>query len=150
MGVADLGRSAKAMSLRVLLLCGLSCVAFAADDVVRMKPYQVSGRFLELTVTCEENTDRIEEARVIWVAPGSAEEKRGIRRGDRLVAINGAPIVGKNVAVLSNFSVAALTFEGRRGLFRKKSSITIEGQPLKDEEPNQSPERNGHRRGLRR
>jgi membrane-associated protease RseP (regulator of RpoE activity) len=128
------------MISRFLIMCALASVALAADDVQRMKPYQVSGRFVELYVTWEEDSGRIEEARVIWVAPGSREAQLGLRRGDVLVAINGAPIAGRPVKILSDFAKADLTFEGRRGLFRKKWSLTLNAHPLKDNEPNKTPE----------
>ena len=43
-------------------------------------------------------------------------------------------------SLLSDFSKANLTFEGRRGLLRKKWSLTLNADPLKDNEPNAAPE----------
>jgi len=82
-----------------------------------------------MRVDCVANTDTIAQILVTWIAPDSAAEKAGLRVGDRLIAINGAPVAGKrrNQVVTDSGRVAIrgtdVTFTGRRGIFRTKWSL---------------------------
>lgn len=113
-----------------LLLPFLALAAFAAEDAVELKAVRAALSYLYFDVVLEPDTDKIAEIRVAWVAPGSTAEKAGLRAGDRLIAIDGVPVVGAKRSDVSTPAGRILvrgkevTFTGQRGLFRTKWSLT--------------------------
>jgi len=110
-----------------------------------MEAFRVGPNDLYMHVAWNVETQTIVEMRVIGVMPGSGAEKRGIRKGDRIVAIDGLSIVSlKGSDVFSRDGMFVpheeLTFEGKRGIFGKKWSLTVKLQPQKEKEPNKAPE----------
>ena len=118
-------------SLCVSLFFALCLATRASEPVVAMAPFNVRPSDLLFAINYTLATDAIVEVRVTDVVRGSAAEKIGIRKGDRLMAINGKALIGKRRrAVLgADGRIAALgrlTFEGERGLFRRPWSVTVE------------------------
>lgn len=103
-----------------------------------MAPFRVRPSDLVFNVDYLVKTDAITEVRVAAVLAGSAAEKIGIRKGDRLTALNGVPLEGKLRRAFADdngrMKVAGrLTFEGTRGFFRKAWSVTVESASLQAE-----------------
>jgi S1-C subfamily serine protease len=81
-------------------------------------------------------TDAVTEVRVTGVVVGSAAEKIGIRKGDRLTEINGIPVEGRRRSSMIGkdgrlAAVGKLTFEGKRGLFGKDWTVTVDSGALR-------------------
>src|SRR5476651_1906878 len=93
------------MNLRCLFLLPIvGLAAFAADDAIELKPFRASVSYVYFHIECAPDTDQIAEIKVAWVAPESTAEKAGLREGDRLTAVDGAPVVGKKRSEVVNKS----------------------------------------------
>lgn len=122
-------------------------VAWAAEEPVVMAPFRVKPSDLLFSIGYIEKTDAIMEVRVTHVVPGSASEKAGIQKGDLLVAMRGQELEGKRRSALvgptGRIRVSGqLVFKGKRGLFRKPWSLTVEAEALwdrKDEKKERAP-----------
>jgi C-terminal processing protease CtpA/Prc len=119
------------MKLRWFFLFQAACLATFADEAaVELKAVSAYVSYIYMHVECVADSDEIREISVTWVAPGSTAEKSGLRQGDRLISINGVPVVGKKRSEVMNKSghVAVrgtdVTFVGQRGFFRKNWSLT--------------------------
>ena len=110
-----------------------------------MEPFRVQPSDIYFTINYVVATDAVTEVRVTGVARGSTAEKIGIRKGDRLATINGVDVAGKRRRNLLGSdgrirAVGKLTFEGTRGLFGQRWSVTVESSSLREKnEPNKSP-----------
>ena len=115
-------------------------MAIGSEPVI-MEPFRVRPTDLYFNIRFIVETDAVTEIRVAGVAPGSNAEKIGIRKGDLLTSIIGINVVGKRRRSLVGKddrirALGKLTFEGRRGLFGKRWSVTVESQALRD--PNEA------------
>lgn len=102
----------------------------SADTPIMMEKFQVRPSDLVFSVHYTILTDAITELRVLEVVRGSTAEKLGIRKGDRLTAINGVAVAGRRrralVSADGRLSIAgALTFEGKRGLLQREWTLTV-------------------------
>jgi membrane-associated protease RseP (regulator of RpoE activity) len=145
----SLVRSTGTMNLSRLLLFQAICLAaFASEEPVVMSVVRASVSNIYFTIEYVGDTDKVAEMNVTWVAPRSAAEKTGLRKGDRLIAINGIPIRGmKRRDVLNGSGGIAVrgkevTFAGRRGFLREiwliTASIDAQGNMMSNES-NQMP-----------
>ncbi len=127
------------MSVRHFILTALiATAAFAADEPVQMRAIQIRPSDIYFKVGYVSAMDEVMEVRVTSVVRGSPAEKVGIREGDFLVSIKGAPVVGMKRSTLygrdGGISISGeITFKGQRGFFRKPWSITVEATSLRDE-----------------
>ena len=107
---------------------------FAADEPIQMRPVRAATSDLSFSIEWDMDTEAISEIRVDRVTRGSEVERVGVRLGDRLVSIDGVPVVtSKRGAIISRLGGMTgkerLTFSGHRGLFRKKWTITLRLSP---------------------
>lgn len=124
-------------TLRLLCLLGAWAGAVlsvpAAEGPLQMEPFRVSASDFYLQVEYAIETQRVVAIRVSNVTPRSGAERRGIRKGDRIVAIDGVPVVTLlRSQVLHEGRILVreeLTLEGSRGLLRKKWSTTVHVVP---------------------
>ena len=129
-----------------LLFLVIGTVALAGEGPLVMSPFRVRPSDLLFKISYVVETDAITEIRVTQVIPGSAAERVGIRKGDRLVSVRGTPVIGKARRSLLGkdgriSALGLLTFEGSRGLFRRHWSLTVESSLLRESErPNKAPE----------
>lgn len=130
-------------SILFLAFLVLSAIAPAADAPVQMAPVRVKPSDFYVDIEYAKDTQAVVEIRVNAVAPGSGAEKRGIRKGDRIVAIDGVPVTTlKREVVIRDGRVLAreeLSFEGARGFLRKKWSLTVTLSPPTQNGPNKAP-----------
>lgn len=108
-----------------------------------MAPFRVKPSDLRFSVGYIKATDAIMEVRVTGVVPGSAAEKAGIQKGDLLVAMRGQQLEGKlrSALVGSNGVIRVsgqLVFQGKRGLFRKPWTLTVDAGELLNQKPYQT------------
>jgi C-terminal processing protease CtpA/Prc len=112
-----------------LLFHAICALAFGSDAPIQMEPFRVSASDFYVDIQYIAATQAIVELRVNSVTPGSGAEKRGLRPGDRIVAIDGVPVANLHRNdVLQNQRMVArneLSFEGNRGFLRKKWSLTV-------------------------
>jgi hypothetical protein len=133
------------MKLSILLLITACTHSIAAEPPPLMMPaVRVSAADISLDADVVKN-DAIDKITVIAVRPGSTAAEVGIRVGDRIVADDGGPLVGRKIGTIhgpDGFTFhGKVTFEGHRGLLRKKWSATVEVETLvKKKKPNQAPE----------
>jgi hypothetical protein len=129
-----------------VLFMAICALAVATEPPVAMAPFRVRPGDLLFKIGYTIETDAVTEIRVSDVVRGSPAEKVGIRKGDQLTSIRGVPVVGRTRRSLlgRDGRIAAyglLTFEGRRGLFRKHWSLTVESASLlESKDPNKAPE----------
>lgn len=130
-----------------LFLWMVCAISWAEDAPVVMAPFRVKPSDLLFSIGYLEKTDAIMEVRVTHVVAGSAAEKAGIQKGDLLVSMRGQQLEGKLRSALvgptGRIRVSGqLVFEGKRGLFRKPWSLTVDAGVLverKDEKAASSP-----------
>src|SRR4051812_23096688 len=131
------------MKLSILLLIAACTHSIAAEPPpLRMPAARVSAANISLDAHIVEN-DAFDEITVTAVRPGSAAAEVGIRVGDRIVADGRGPLVGRKIGTVhgpDGFTFhGKVTFEGHRGLLRKKWSATVEVETLvKKKKPNKA------------
>lgn len=124
------------LKVRWAIFLWMACAAaWAGEAPVVMAPFHVKPSDLLFSIGYIKATDAIMEVRVTHVVPGSAAEKAGIQKGDLLVAMRGQQLEGKLRSALvgptGRIRVSGqLVFEGKRGLFRKAWSITVDAGVL--------------------
>lgn len=124
------------LKIRWAMFLWMACaVAWASEAPVVMAPFRVKPSDLFFSIGYLEKTDAIMEVRVTHVVPGSAAEKAGIQKGDLLVAMRGQQLEGKLRSALVGPTglvrvSGQLVFEGKRGLFRKPWSLTVDAGTL--------------------
>lgn len=127
----------------ILLLVGVAASgqepsATPPEGVVEMDALQVSGRSLKIgwhaRVSANTKTDRISRYIFTQIDRGSLAEKAGIKSGDRLLAIDGHPVIGITVAeylqlvkrTLSPGETATFALSLERGIFRRELVVKLQ------------------------
>lgn len=127
------------LKVRWAIFLWIACaVAWAAEEPVVMAPFRVKPSDLLFSIGYIAKTDAIMEVRVTHVVPGSAAEKAGIQKGDLLVAMRGQKLEGKRRSALVGPTglirvSGQLVFQGKRGLFRKPWSLTVDAGELRNQ-----------------
>lgn len=129
--------------LRLVLFLSLCPSAIAAEPVVTMSAVRVSPSDVSIRVHLGEG-ETIDEILVTAIRPTSSADQLGIRAGDHLLADSDGPVAGRKLNTIQGPEgfrfKGQVTFEGHRGLLRKKWSITVQMESLvKKKKTNQAP-----------
>lgn len=122
--------------IRLIFALWMVSLARGADPVVELAPVQVQPSQMYYRIVTNAH-DEIEKLVVISVEKGSQAERLGIQKGDLVTAENGMPIAGrkKSAIVAPEQKLIVLrglvTFEGVRGFFHTKWSLTIDAKVLR-------------------
>lgn len=108
-----------------------------AEETVRLEPFKVDDHSLHIGwragIKVNKKSRLITGFTFTAVEPGSLSDKAGLKVGDRLVAIDGHPIVGITTEDylkllqrhLAKGETITYAFTIQRGLFRKESVVKI-------------------------
>jgi len=127
--VDRIGITIRWLALGFALLQGAMLPRAAAGEILALPPMRIGPGYFTMAAATDPDTGKVREAEVAW----ASRELPQLKRGDRLVFIDGHPVAGMRVEDFEAYARAertpggqiVLVFKGTRGWVRKHE-VTVE------------------------